>query len=316
MSPEFEQVELGRIERIHALRSLFGPTGPSTTALAALAAVSLAVRIPRGRQIMREGEPSDAVFIIVEGELVAEGRGKLLGRYGPRNVLGSLAALARDPRGLHCHASQDTVALQLRADDMLEVFEDHFELLQAVMEALARGSIEIRRNLKPHGGYDRELSPDPELPTEALDLVERMLSLRRTLAMHTHIDELAELARAAQEVHYPKDAPLWFEAEAAVNMLIVVRGSVRAHTSDGLAFRFGPGDLVGGLDTLAGTERWYDAVAERHVIALSLERDTILDLCEDQAELGFDFLRLLAAMLLALRERTAPDAAEQVVIGT
>lgn len=316
MTPELAQVEIGRIERIHALRSLFGTSGPSTTALAALAAHSQAVRIPQGRQLMREGELSGLVYVVVEGELVAEGRGKLLGRFGPRNVVGSLAALARDPRGFDCTAARETIALRVRADDMLEVFEDHFELLQAVMEALARASIEIRRGLLPHAGYDRELSPDPPLPSEALDLVERMLSLRRTLAMHTHIDELAELARAAQEVHYRKDAPLWFTQEAAANMLIVVRGSVRAHTQAGQSFRFGPGDLVGGLDTLAGTARWYDAVAERHVIALSLDRDTILDLCEDQAELGFDFLRLLAAMLLALRERTAPVLSDPSLIGT
>lgn len=316
MTPELEPVEIGPIERIHALRSLFGSSGPSTTALAALAAQSEAVRIPQGMQLMREGELSGLVYVVVQGELVAEARGKLLGRFGPRNVVGSLAAFARDPRGVNCSAARETIALRVRADDMFEVFEDHFELMQAVMEALARASIELRRGLSPHAGYDRQLAPDPPLPPEALDLVERMLSLRRTLAMHTHIDELAELARAAQEVHFRKDAPLWFASETAGNMLILVRGSVRAHTNDGQSFRFGPGDLVGGLDTLAGTPRWYDAVAERHVIALSLERDAILDLCEDQAELGFDFLRLLATMLLALRERTAPVLSTPSMIAT
>jgi CRP-like cAMP-binding protein len=302
-----EPFEVGRIERIHALRSLFGSGGPSTAALAAMAAVAVAVRIRKGTILAQEGEPATTLWVVVEGELLAMRAGKLLGSYGPRHVVGSLAALSRDPRGFRCTAAEDTIALQLRADDMYEVFEDHFGMLQTVMEALARGSIEIRRGIKPDAGYDGALAPDPEAGTDTLDLVERMLVLRKSLAMHTHIDELAELARAAQEVHYLAETSLWQEEDRATHLLVLVSGSVRALNKDGLQFKFGPGDLVGGLDMVAGAPRWYEAISERDVIALSIDRETLLDLCEDQAELGFDFLHLLAEILLSLHERTATE---------
>ena len=38
-------------------------------------------------------------------------------------------------------------------------------------------------------------------------------------------------------------------------------------------------------------------------MALAVERDALLDLVEDQAELGFDILRMLAQVLTSLRER-------------
>jgi len=84
----------------------------------------------------------------------------------------------------------------------------------------------------------------------------------------------------------------------------VVRGRVQAATSDGLSFQFGAGDLVGALDTISGLPRWFNARAERTVVALALERDALLDLVEDQAALGFDVLRMLAQAQTSIRERT------------
>jgi CRP-like cAMP-binding protein len=168
--------------------------------------------------------------------------------------------------------------------------------------------------IRPHAGYETPLRPDPEeKATEPLGLIERMLVLRSSLAVHTHIDELAELARAAQEVHFPKGGTLWEENDEATHMLILVCGRASCHTSDGLLFKFGPGDLVGALDTISGTPRWFTAHADSRVMALAVERDALFDLVEDQAELGFDILRMLAQVLTSLRERVVapPTAAAQ-----
>jgi CRP-like cAMP-binding protein len=305
MSEDLERMEVGRIERIHSLRRWFGSAGPSTASLAALAAQLDAVRIPQGTRREHGGWPDGVIYFVVEGELLAEREGKPFGRFGARSVLGGLGAFAREPQSMSFTAVQDTVALRLHATDMLEVFEDHYDLLQAGIEGLARNGIELRRRLQPHAGYDAPAQRDPDEPlVEPLGLIERMLVLRASLAVQTHIDELAELGRAAQEVHYRKGSPLWFEGERATHLLVVVRGKVQAETSGGLSFQFGPGDLVGALDTLAGVPRWFDARAESNVIALALERDALLDLIEDQAELGFDILRMLARVLIDVRERS------------
>ncbi|HKU38813.1 MAG TPA: cyclic nucleotide-binding domain-containing protein [Polyangiales bacterium] len=309
MSEPLERIEIGRVEQMHALRRWFGSAGPSTASLAALAAQLEAVRIPKGTRCENAGGADGAIYFVIEGELAAERENKPFGTFGARSVLGGLSALAGDAEGVSFTATQDTQALRLRAADMLEVFEDHYEMLQSAIEGLAHGTIELRRTLAPHAGFDAEPARDPAEPLlETLGLIERMLVLRSSLAVHTHIDELAELGRAAQEVHYRADSLLWHEGERATHMLVIVRGAVRATTHSGLSFQFGPGDLVGALDTLAGDPRWFHAHAERTLVALALERDALLDLVEDQADLGFDILRMLAGVLTRVRERSVLQA--------
>jgi CRP-like cAMP-binding protein len=304
MSAEVETIEVGRIERIHALRGMFGASGPSTSALAALAAQLDAVRMPKGMIVQQIGGPGSIIYFVLDGELVVERDGRPFGVFGPRSVVGVLPAFARDTHTFVTTVTKDATALRLRFEDMLEVFEDHFDMLQAALTGMSRNTIELRRLIRPHAGYDSEPDEDPDdVGDDPLGLIERMLVLRNSLAVHTHVDELAELARAAQEVHFPEGATLWNEAEIATHMLIVVRGRVQANTSDGLSFKFGAADLVGALDTISGTPRWFNARAESVVVALALERDALLDLVEDQAQLGFDVLRMLAQVLTSLRER-------------
>jgi CRP-like cAMP-binding protein len=304
MTDDLERIDVGRIERIHALRGMFGPTGPSTSALAALAAQLDPVRLPQGMIVRQTGGPGSVIFFVIDGELVVEREGKPFGVFGPRSVVGALPAFARDPNTYVTTVTKEAIALRLRFEDLLEVFEDHFDMLQSALSGMSRNTIELRRLIRPHAGYDAPLREESdELGDEPLGLIERMLVLRSSLAVNTHIDELAELARAAQEVHFADGGTLWDEEELATHMLIVVRGRVQANTSDGLSFAFGPGDLVGALDTISGTPRWFTAKAEGIVVALAIERDGLLDLVEDQAELGFDVLHMLALVLTSLRER-------------
>jgi CRP-like cAMP-binding protein len=304
MTDKVESIDVGRIERIHALRGMFGATGPSTASLAALAAQLDAVRMPQGMVVRQMGGPGSVIYFVLDGELVVERDGKPFGVFGPRSVVGVLPAFSLDPYTFVTTVTREAVALRLRFEDMLEVFEDHFDMLQAAMSGMSRNTIELRRLIRPHAGYDAELREDPDEPVEEpLGLIERMLVLRGSLAVHTHIDELAELARAAQEVHFAEGATLWEEGEEATHMLVTVRGRVQARTSDGMSFMFGSGDLVGALDTISGTPRWFTAKAEGVIVALAVERDALLDLVEDQAQLGFDILRMLGQVLTTLRER-------------
>jgi CRP-like cAMP-binding protein len=89
-------------------------------------------------------------------------------------------------------------------------------------------------------------------------------------------------------------------------------GSVRGHTPEGLDFQLGAGDIVGGVDMVAEQPRWFDANAQEDMVALSFNREGLIDLLEDQPELGFDFLRLMAMTLLALRAQVVELTAEPV----
>jgi CRP-like cAMP-binding protein len=244
--------------------------------------------------------------VILEGALASSRNGRQLGRFGPRSAVGVLPVLARDFAGFSVEALEDTVALSLRAEDVIEVLEDHFDMMHAVMQGLAQEAIVVRQTLGGGAGFQGELLGGVEPPNEPLDLVERLFHLRQTFPLgHTHLDALAEIARASQEVHYPVGARLWAPGDPSSHLLILVCGVVRGDTPGGAQFRFGPRDVVGSLDMVAEVPRWFDAVAEEPVVALAHDRDTLADLWEDNPELGLDFLQLFASALLSLREQLA-----------
>jgi CRP-like cAMP-binding protein len=311
---QLEEVEIGRIERIHALRSMFGTSGPSTQALAALAQHITPVRIAKGTQLAREGSLLGIVYLIIEGKIVASRNGHSWGEFAAPGSIGFLPALAGGMQGIDCVAEEDTIALALRSEDMLEVLEDHFDLLLGAMRGFARSAIELRRQLMPHAGFSNELRESTECPARPLDLVERILHLRQTFALQrSFVAEIAEIARAAQEARYRPGTKLWSLGDQADHLVIVLCGVIECESADGAVFRLGPGDIVGNLDTMANAPRWFSAVAVEPVVALVLHAEVMVDVLEDHTELAFDFLRVFSAGLVDLRERVHENAQAQGV---
>lgn len=308
MIGELERIELGRVEQIHALRSLFGMQGVSTPALAALAAHATPVRIAKGQRIAAEGQPVLDLYFVMEGELATYRSGKPLGAFGPRSVVGALASFAREVDGFECTATRDTVALALHAEEVLEIFEDHFEMMHAVLRALSRESIDTRLRLQPHAGFSNELRAAMSCPDRPLDLVERLFYLRKVFSQGTmRLDALAEVARTAREVRYPRGTRLWSAGDRSEQMLTLLCGVISARAQSGSEFRFGPIDIVGGLDLVAEVPRWYDAVVAEDSVALALDAEVVFDLWEDSPDLSRSYLQLLSSTLLSLRERLYAD---------
>ncbi|MBV8031222.1 MAG: cyclic nucleotide-binding domain-containing protein [Betaproteobacteria bacterium] len=51
-----------------------------------------------GEVIFREGDPGDAMYVVVEGSVKLEIRGQLLDTVGPGGVLGEMALVEKAPR--------------------------------------------------------------------------------------------------------------------------------------------------------------------------------------------------------------------------
>jgi CRP-like cAMP-binding protein len=305
----YTPVELGPIEQMHALRRLFGADAAlSHEALAGIAQLTRAQRVAADVVLAREGEPFPFVYFIIEGQLELSRDGKRVGLFGAGNGVGVMSALARDEAGFGCRTLQESTLLVLRMADLFEMMEDYFELMHGALRNVAAEAIRWR-NMLPDGGFV------PHAPVECLEcgsgplgLVERIFHLRRTIGLErSYIDELAELARSAREVRVPRDTSLWSIGERADHLLIVVRGNVAGRTREGGVFHFGPGDILGNLDTISGEPRWFDArvESESDLVGLAIDSEVIVDVWEDHPELGFAFLRMLSRLILELRVRAA-----------
>lgn len=106
--------------------------------LASLAAVMEVRDLPSGAVLVAEGDPGDALFVVVDGSLRIETGGRLLGTTGPGGVIGELALLDPAPRSASAIAVEDTRVLALARDDFALVLADHPQLSEGVIRYLVR----------------------------------------------------------------------------------------------------------------------------------------------------------------------------------
>jgi hypothetical protein len=201
---------------------------------------------------------------------------------------------------------KESTLLVVRLADLFEMMEDYFELMHGALRNVASEAIRWRRAL-PEGGFLPHGSRECiECGAAPLGLVQRIFYLRRTIGLErSYIDELAELARAAREHRLVRGTRLWSAGERADHLVIVVSGEVTGRMPEGGVFQFGPGDILGNLDTIANVPRWFDAYAASDLVVLTIDHEAIVDVWEDHPDLGFAFLRMYSRLILELRTRVS-----------
>lgn len=297
---------VGRTDRLIALRQFpaFSSLTPEEAQL--IAHRALERRFRTGEAMYHEDEPIAEIAFVLRGEVQTQRHGKILGTYGPRSVLGSVALLAELTEGYGAIATKPTIALMLPADEMLEVFEDHFEVVSSALRGLASGLLAIRRKMGT-GGFDAtDWEPSDEIPPP-LDLVGRIAQLRDAMPFAgARMEALADLARDVREARLEAGHQLWHEGDPSDAFFFLLHGKVEAESSAGMAMTFGPGDVVGSLGTLAGEPRWYSAKTASELVALRLEVETLLDVMEDHFDFAMAMVRSMSRGYLSLLEKTRP----------
>jgi len=133
-----EEGKLATIEKVIFLKSVDIFKHATTEELGGVAALTEEVHFAPGETIYREGEPVDAIYLVLKGRVAVEGNGKLVREVGERQAFGTVAALDLKP-ALHTVKAIDPVhALKLNAQDLQDVLSLDFELVQAVIRALCQ----------------------------------------------------------------------------------------------------------------------------------------------------------------------------------
>jgi CRP-like cAMP-binding protein len=297
------------MERALFLRSL-GPMGDlSPSDIAVFAEHASERHFRAGDVLVRAGEPVHGYHMIVEGEVQARGAEYVDGMpRGPRDPLGFLSMLARRD-DLHAVASEPTVTLELEDDVLYDVLDDSFEIAVSLIRRLARMTLEVRRQI-PSGAYLAPLDGILKPPGRPLDLVERILLVRRPGSpfADASLDAVTTLARSTPEVHFKAGKTIWKSGDRSDHALILIAGSVACTTQWGFSrFRAGPGYPLGNLERFSGDPRWYSAVAETDVVALRTDTEAFLDLLEDHFDMAMSFIRSMAQRVIGIREETAAE---------
>ncbi len=101
--------------------------------------------IPQGERLLNQGEPGDALYVVVEGIaaiLLSNGEAEQkIKECGGNEVIGVLALLSNEPHSASVEAVSDLLVLSLKSDVFTEVLrtngEISYQILQVVVERFA-----------------------------------------------------------------------------------------------------------------------------------------------------------------------------------
>ena len=275
------------------LRTLPAFEGLSNEQLRDLAYEAQEVLLPRGTPIVRRGEASSAMYLIVDG-FVEVGPDAVV---GPGGVVGFLDVLAATRALAGAAADTDVVAFRIEMDALRDVCEQNFAVLSALLRHVADRTLDQRHALMRTivGRSTRGLPVD-----RPLDRVGRIVALYRSPTFPSHsMDALAELAGHLDEVRMERGEALWQPGEAADGFYLVCSGSIQLGGGPWrVGDHLGPGAVPGIVATLADRAYEYEAVASESSVLLHVRAEPFMDVLEDHFEMTIEMLGRMARNLL------------------
>ena len=129
---------LSTLEKVLYLKSidLFSQIPGEDLARVAL----IAVEEPResGEIIFSEGEPGDALYLVLDGRVRVHHQEKMVAELGERECFGEMALLDSAPRSATVTTVNDTNLLKIARDEFHEILTDKPEIALGIIKALSR----------------------------------------------------------------------------------------------------------------------------------------------------------------------------------
>lgn len=256
------------------------------------------LHLAAGEVVYRQGDPSDAHFFVVTGEVELRADGVPPWRLGERSLVGTMDITLERPRARTATTTCETHLLRMPAADWLEMQEDNFELSLRAIEGLAGMVHDTRVSLLDfETGLVRAAPYEPPAGADALDLLQRVALLRRVpLFSRGEVQSLMNLAVNAEEKRWDAGTVIVPRGEPDDGMYVVVAGSVRVvHGACVAEETFGAGQLV--LASRAASSRPQDLElsASEPTWALRICREDYFDTMEEHFALTRSAMKTLAA---------------------
>jgi CRP-like cAMP-binding protein len=133
-----KQKSLTTIEKVIFLKSMDIFAHATVEQLGAIAALTGEVDFEADQLIYREGEPADAIYLILKGSVAIKRDGRTLREVGERQAIGTVAALDLCPALHDVTAVGPVHALELKCGDFHDLLALDYELVKAVLRSLCR----------------------------------------------------------------------------------------------------------------------------------------------------------------------------------
>ncbi len=216
--------------------------GMPSDALQALVANLQLVSIERGEALFRAGDPGDALYVIVEGELSVQSEGPPsveLSRLGPGAFLGEVALMTDQPRSATVICVSPAELLRIDRHTLSRVLANHGDVLRAVLRF-------VRDRL-----VDRWMRTSP-------------------LFRPFNDAQRIELAGKFKFLEIDAGTVVLGAGERPDGLYIVLAGQFLVLRNGSVVAQLGPGDLIGETALLSGGAFKSDVAARGKGLALCL----------------------------------------------
>jgi CRP-like cAMP-binding protein len=104
--------------------------------LAQIAGIAQEVTFENGELIIQEGDMGDALFLILEGEVMIHKQAQPLSSLGERQAFGEMAILDHEPRSASVTAAKDVTCLKVDREDFYELMSEKSEIAYGIIRVL------------------------------------------------------------------------------------------------------------------------------------------------------------------------------------
>lgn len=105
--------------------------------LAYLAAIAEEVSYLKDEVIYRRSEPSDALYLVLQGGVRLHQDGRDITLAGPRQAFGTWALFDEEPRVVTATAVEDTNLLRVDREDFIDLLADHVQITRGILKKMA-----------------------------------------------------------------------------------------------------------------------------------------------------------------------------------
>lgn len=134
------------VEKVLLLQNVDLLSAARTEDLAVLASIAEEVLVSAGASLFEEGQPADALYVVIRGELVLTRDGAELSRMGVGSALGAWDLIDGGARVFSARVLEETLLLRVDRQDFDDLLLDYPELGQSMLKALVR---RFRRLVQP-----------------------------------------------------------------------------------------------------------------------------------------------------------------------
>jgi CRP-like cAMP-binding protein len=125
------------IEKVIFLQNVEVFSAVSTEQLAYVAAIAEEVSYLTNETIYQLGQPSDALYMVLEGNVRLHRDEEEITTAGQKEAFGTWALFDEEPRVTTATAVEDSRLLRIDREEFLDLLSDHTEITQAVLKNIA-----------------------------------------------------------------------------------------------------------------------------------------------------------------------------------